>query len=59
MKTVLKRFRSPIVWLAVVGLIYSTILVPSFPQLPDWSAIAGYVAAIFGIVNNPADCKNF
>lgn len=59
MKEILNRFKSPVLWLAVVGLIYSTVIAPSFPQLPDWTVIAGYICAIFGIANNPTDKNNF
>ncbi len=59
MKTLLNRFKSPILWVSLIGLIYSTILVPSFPQLPEWSGIVGNIMAIFGIVNNPCDKSKF
>lgn len=55
MKEFCKRLKSPVLWLAVFGLVYSAVLVPTFPVLPDWSAIAGYAAVIFGIGNNPTD----
>lgn len=54
----LNRFKSPITWLAIIGLVYSTILVPKY-NLPDWSSIVGYVAVIFGVTNNPSDRENF
>lgn len=59
MKDIIKRFKSPVLWIAIIGLIYSTVLVPTYPQLPDWSAIVGYVMAIFGIANNPTDREHF
>lgn len=59
MKEIIKRFKSPIVWIAIIGLIYSTVLVPTYPQLPEWTSIVGYLMAIFGITNNPTDRNNF
>lgn len=58
MKEILNRFKSPVTWLAIVGLVYTTILVPKF-DLPDWSQVVGYVAVIFGITNNPSDRESF
>lgn len=59
MKEVLQRLKSPVLWVAVIGLIYSTAIVPSFPQLPEWTSIVGFVVSIFGIANNPTDRNNF
>ena len=60
MGEILKRLKSPVLWVAVVGLIYSTAVQPVFADiLPDWTSIVGFVAAIFGIANNPADKQNF
>lgn len=59
MKKILARFKSPVLWIAIIGLIYSTVLVPSYPQLPEWTSIVGYVMAIFGIANNPTDRTGF
>ena len=54
-----ERLKSPVLWLAIVGLIYSAVLVPTFPILPEWAAIVGYVAVIFGVANNPTDREGF
>lgn len=59
MKKILERFKSPVLWIAIIGLIYSTVLVPTYPQLPEWTSIVGYVMAIFGIANNPTDRTGF
>lgn len=59
MKKILERFKSPVLWIAIIGLIYSTVLVPIYPQLPEWTSIVGYVMAIFGIANNPTDRTGF
>ena len=53
------RLNSPVLWLAMVGLIYSAVLVPTFPVLPEWSAIVGYVAVIFGVANDPTNKEGF
>ena len=53
------RLKSPVLWLAMVGLIYSAVLVPTFPVLPEWSAIVGYVAVIFGVANDPTNKEGF
>lgn len=59
MKKILERFKSPVLWIAIIGLIYSTVLVPTYPQLPEWTSIVGYVMAIFGIANNPTNRTGF
>lgn len=59
MKNILERFKSPVLWVAIIGLIYSTVLVPTYPQLPEWTSIVGYVMAIFGIANNPTNRTGF
>ena len=59
MKEIIKRIKSPVLWIAVAGLIYSTVLVPVFPQLPDWTMIFGFLCTIFGIANNPTDQEHF
>lgn len=59
MKEIITRLKSPVLWIAVIGLIYSAVLVPTFPQLPEWTVIVGYICAIFGVANNPADRDNF
>ena len=59
MKDIMKRFKSPVLWVSVIGLIYATVLVPNYPQLPDWTAIVGYLCTIFGIANNPCDSGHF
>ena len=53
------RLKSPVLWLALVGLLYSAVLVPTFPVLPEWSAIVGYVAVIFGVANDPTNKEGF
>lgn len=59
MKEILKRLKSPVLWISIIGLIYSTVLVPTYPQLPEWTSIVGYILTIFGITNNPTDRNNF
>lgn len=59
MKEMIKRLQSPVLWVAIIGLIYSTVLVPTYPQLPEWTSIVGYILTIFGIANNPTDKNNF
>ena len=54
-----ERVKSPVLWLAVLGLIYSAVLVPKHPALPDWTVVAGYLCVIFGIANNPTDRGSF
>ena len=31
MKDILKRFKSPVLWVSVIGLIYATVIVPNYP----------------------------
>ncbi len=59
MNKIITRLKSPVLWVALLGLIYSAVLVPAFPQLPEWTAIAGYICTIFGVANNPTDRDNF
>lgn len=59
MKDIIKRLKSPVLWVAILGLIYSTVLVPTYPQLPEWTSIVGYILTIFGIANNPTDKNKF
>ena len=59
MKAIIMRLKSPVLWVSMIALIYSTVIIPNYPLLPDWTAIVGYVCAIFGIANNPCDKKHF
>ena len=59
MKEILNRLKSPVLWVAIIGLIYSTVLVPTYPQLPDWTSIVGYLLTIFGIANDPTTRDKF
>ena len=59
MNEIIKRLKSPALWLAVLGLIYSAVLAPTYQSLPDWSVVAGYLCVIFGIANNPGDREHF
>ena len=56
---ILARLKSPVLWLALLGLVYSTVIQPSYPNLPDWTRVVGYITAIVGIGNNPADLSKF
>ena len=59
MKEIIKRLKSPVLWVAIIGLIYSTVLVPTYPQLPEWTSIVGYLLTIFGIANEPTNKSGF
>lgn len=59
MKDIAKRLKSPVLWISLFGLIYSTVLIPTNPELPEWTSIVGFLMAIFGIANNPTDRSNF
>ena len=59
MKEIQNRLKSPVLWISIIGLIYSTVLVPVYPQLPEWTSIVGFILGVFGIANNPTDRNNF
>ena len=58
MINVLKRFKSPVVWLSIVAIIYN-VIAAEVESLPDWTCIVGYITVLFGITNNPTDSNNF
>lgn len=57
-KEILKRFKSPVVWLSIVAVIYNLVLKETL-KLPEWTEIASYIALLFGVTNNPSDQNNF
>lgn len=61
-KTIMERLRSWPVWVAVIGQVV-TIIALKNPEIADtFKVIAfalGNIALAFGILNNPADSKNF
>ena len=59
MKEIQNRLKSPVLWCAIIGLIYSTVLVPVYPQLPEWTSIVGFILSIFGIANDPTNKNGF
>lgn len=59
MKEIQNRLKSPVLWISIIGLIYSTVLVPVYPQLPEWTSIVGFILSIFGIANNPTNKNGF
>ena len=58
-KNLQNRLKSPVLWISIIGLIYSTVLVPTYPQLPEWTSIVGYLLTIFGITNDPTNKSGF
>lgn len=59
MKEIQNRLKSPVLWVAIIGLIYSTVLVPTYPQLPEWTSIVGFILGIVGITNDPTNKNGF
>ena len=59
MKEIQNRLKSPVLWISIIGLIYSMVILPSYPELPEWTSIVGFILGVFGIANNPTDRNNF
>ena len=59
MKTFFERFKSPVVWVAMLTSLYAYIEVADF-STPRNIVLAtlGILIAIFGAVNNPTDRDN-
>ena len=64
MKVVLERFKSPVVWCALVSLIAEILKLIGVYDMPTEtiSAIQDAITAVFqvfAVLNNPADRENF
>ena len=59
MKEIQNRLKSPVLWISIIGLIYSTVLVPTYPQLPEWTSIVGFLLGILGVANDPTNKTGF
>lgn len=59
MKEIQNRLKSPVLWISIIGLIYSIVIVPTYPQLPEWTSIVGFILGVFGITNDPTNKNGF
>ena len=58
----LKRFKSPVLWLAIAALIAFVTKNWMGFEIPEWNTFVELLLAVliaFGVVNNPADKENF
>lgn len=59
MKEIQNRLKSPVLWISIIGLIYSMVLVPTYPQLPEWTSVVGFILGILGVANDPTNKNGF